>query len=89
MKHNLESRLLGEMDMNLSKLWEVVKDREVWRAEIPRGHKVSDMPEQLNWTELYWGECNCVVVWAFFGIAFLVIGMQTDFFQACDHCWVF
>ena len=48
MKHKLESRLLGEMDMNLSKLWEVVKDREVWRAEIPRGHKVLDMPEQLN-----------------------------------------
>ena len=24
-----------------------------------------------NWTELNWDECNCVVVWAFFGIAFL------------------
>ena len=47
-KHKLESRLLGEMDMRLSKLWEVVKDKEVWRAEIPRGHKEPDMPEQLN-----------------------------------------
>ena len=25
-----------------------------------------------------WDECNCVVVWAFFGIAFLAIGMKTD-----------
>ena len=31
-----------------------------------------------------WDECNWAVVWAFFGI-----GMKTDFFQSCDHCWVF
>ena len=36
-----------------------------------------------------WDECNCVVVWAFFGIAFLRIGMKTDLFQSCGHCWVF
>ena len=35
-----------------------------------------------------WDECNCVVVWAFFGIA-LGIGMKTDLFQSCGHCWVF
>ena len=27
---------------------------------------------------------SIVVVWAFFGI-----GMKTDIFQACGHCWVF
>ena len=27
-----------------------------------------------------WDECNCAVVWAFFGIAFLGIGMKTDIF---------
>ena len=31
-----------------------------------------------------WDECNCAVVWAFFGI-----GMTTDLFQSCGHCWVF
>ena len=31
-----------------------------------------------------WDECSCVVVWAFFGI-----GMKTDLFQSCGHCWVF
>ena len=37
-----------------------------------------------------WDECNCVVVWAFFGIALLCdIGMKTDLFESCGHCWVF
>ena len=31
-----------------------------------------------------WDEHNCAVVWAFFGI-----GMKTDIFQSCGHCWVF
>ena len=34
-----------------------------------------------------WDECNCVVVWAFFGIAFLWDGMKTDLFQCCRHPW--
>ena len=47
--------------------------------------------EQPNWIELasIWDECNCAVVWTFFGIAFLWIGMKTDLFQSCGHCWVF
>ena len=35
-----------------------------------------------------WDECNCVVVWAFSGIAF-EIGMKSDLFQSYGHCWVF
>ena len=34
-----------------------------------------------------WNECNCAVVWTFFGIAF-GIGVKTDLFQSCGHCWV-
>ena len=34
-------------------------------------------------------ECSCAVVWTFFGIAFHGIGMKTDLFQYCGHCWVF
>ena len=36
-----------------------------------------------------WDECNCVVVWTFFGIAFLWGWMKADLFQSCGHCWVF
>ena len=30
------------MDMNLSKLWEIVKDREVWSAKVHGGQKELD-----------------------------------------------
>ena len=33
------------MDVNLSELWEVVMDREAWRAAIPWGRKESDMTD--------------------------------------------
>ena len=32
---------INSMDMSLSKLWEIVKDRGAWRAQ-PMGHKESD-----------------------------------------------
>ena len=35
-------------DRSLSKLGEMVKDREAWRATVHEGHKELDMTEQLN-----------------------------------------
>ena len=39
--------ITDSMDMNLSKLWEMLKDREAWYAAV---HRIveSDMIEQLN-----------------------------------------
>ena len=36
-----------------------------------------------------WDECNCAVVWAFYGLAFLWDWNEKCPFQSCDHCWVF
>ena len=35
-----------------------------------------------------WNECNCVVVWTFFGITLFEIGVKTELYQSCGHCWV-
>ena len=36
-----------------------------------------------------WDECNCIVVWAFSGIAFLWDWNENWPFLSCGHCWVF
>ena len=38
--------ITNSIDMSLSKLWEMVKDRKAWHAAVHGGHKESDMIEQ-------------------------------------------
>ena len=40
--------ITDSMDMSLSKLQEMVRDREAWHAAVHGDHKKLDMTEQLN-----------------------------------------
>ena len=58
--------ITGLLDMGLGRLWELVMDREAWRAAI---HRVAKSRTRLSdWTEQLWDDMSL----SFNGIVFLV-----------------
>ena len=49
----------------------------------------SDLENFEHYFASMWDECNCAVVWAFVGIAFLWDWSENRAFQSCGHWWVF
>ena len=60
----------------------------IWKFNV---HELLKPPlENLSVTLLACeNECNCVVVEHSLALPFFGIGMKTDLFQSCGHCWVF
>ena len=57
--------ITDSIDLSLSKLWEVVKDREAWHAVVHRVTEL-DMTERLNNSNIMYYSCEIIVEVHFF-----------------------
>ena len=60
----------------------------IWKFLVPVLLKPA-LENFEHYSSSMWDECNCMVVWAFFGFAFLWDFNENWPFSVCGHCWVF
>ena len=60
----------------------------IWKFSVPILLKPSLKNFEYYFVSM-WDECNCALVWTFFGIAFFGDWNENWSCQSCGHCWVF
>ena len=73
---NVGNLISGSSDFSKPSLY-------IWKFSVHVLLKPSLKDSEHNLTSM-WNERNCRIVWASFDI-----GMKTDLFQSCGHCWAF